>query len=53
MRQREVGQGQLFEDKNPVHTPQLPKEVEQQVTRVVVHWMIALAKTIGAGAGNE
>jgi hypothetical protein len=53
MRQREVRQGLLFEDENPVHAPQLPKDVEQEVTPVLVHWMIALAKTIGAGAGNE
>jgi hypothetical protein len=53
MQQRVVRQGQLFEDEKPVRAPQLPKDVQQQVTPVLVHWMIALARTIGAGAHNE
>ena len=53
MQQREVRQGQLFEEKNSVYVPPLEKEVEQQATRELVEWMRALAKTIGAGVGNE
>ena len=52
MRHREVRQGHLFEDNNPVQAP-LQKEVKQQATCVLVHWMRALAKTIGTGASDE
>jgi hypothetical protein len=53
MRQQEVRQGHLFEDNNSVYVPPLPKEVEEQATRELVHWMRALAKTISAGVRNE
>lgn len=53
MRHQEVRQGQLFEENNSVHAPLLQKEVEQQAMCVLVHWMRALAKTIGAGVGDE
>jgi hypothetical protein len=53
MRPQEVRQGHLFEENNSVHVPPLQNEVEQQVTRELVHWMRALAKIISAGVGNE
>ena len=53
MRQREVRQGQLFDNNNSVHVPALQKEVQEQATRELVHWMKALAKTIGAGVRDE
>jgi hypothetical protein len=53
MRHREVRQGQLFENNNSVHVQPLQKEVEQEAIRELVHWMRALVKMIGAGAGDE
>jgi hypothetical protein len=53
MRHREVRQEQLFENNNSVHVPPLQKEVEEEAIRELVHWMRALAETIGAGAGDE
>lgn len=52
MRHREARQEQLFEN-NSVHVPPLQKEVEKEAIRELVHWMRALAETIGAGAGDE
>jgi hypothetical protein len=53
MRQRAVGQRALFEDNKPIHSPQLREEVRQEVARLLVQWMKALAKTIGTGVGDE
>ena len=53
MRQQEARQGRLFEDNNSVHIPPLQKEVAQQATRELMQWIRALAKAMGAGAGDE
>ena len=38
---------------NSVHIPPLQKEVAQQATRELMQWIRALAKAMGAGAGDE
>jgi hypothetical protein len=53
MRQRAVAQRQLFEDNKPIHSPQLQEGVRQEVARLLVQWMMVLAKTIGRGMGDE
>lgn len=53
MRPQEVRQGHLFEENNSVHVPPLQREVEEQVTRELVHWMRALAKINGGAVDNE
>ena len=53
MRQREARQRRLFEDNKFVEVPPLQKEVAQQATHELMLWIIALAKTMGAGAGDE
>jgi hypothetical protein len=53
MRQQEARQGRLFEDNNFVHVPPLQKQVAQQATCELMQWIRALAKAMGAGAGDE
>ena len=53
MRQQEARQERLFEDNNFVRVPPLQKEVAQQATHELMQWIRALAKAMGAGAGDE
>ncbi len=53
MRQRAVVQKQLFEDNKPIHQPQLQEESRQEATRLLVQWMMALAKAIETEVGDE
>jgi hypothetical protein len=53
MRKRVVAQRQLFENNKPIHSPRLQEEVRQEATRLLVQWMIVLAKTIGTGGRDE
>ena len=53
MRQRMTWQGQLFEDNKTFAPPQLQQAVRQELTRLLVQWMQALAKAIGAEVGDE
>jgi len=53
MRQQEARQVRLFEDDNFVHAPPLQKEAAQQATHELMQWIIALAKAMGAGVGDE
>jgi hypothetical protein len=53
MRRQEARQGRLFDDNNSVHVSPLQQEVAQQATRELMQWIRALAKAMGAGAGDE
>ena len=53
MRQRAARQRQLFEEDQPLHPAQLPQEVQQEATRLLVQWMQALAKAISEEADDE
>lgn len=53
MRQRMAWQRTLFEDSKTFAPPQLPQEVRQELTRLLVQWMQALAKAIGAEVSDE
>ena len=53
MRQLEARQRRLFEDDSCVHAPPLQKEAAQQATHELMQWIIALAKAMGAGVGDE
>ena len=53
MRQRMTWQGQLFEDNKTFAPPQLPQEVQQELARLLVQWMQALGRAIGAEDGDE
>lgn len=53
MRQQAIRQRQLFDDRKPFHAPQLQPEVQQEVTRLLVQWMQALAKAISEEVRDE
>ena len=53
MWQRARRQRTLFDDGERLHVPQLPEEVQQEATRLLVQWMAALAKAIDTEAGDE
>lgn len=53
MRQRMAWQRQLFEDNKTSAPPRLQQEVRQELTRLLVQWMQALGKAIGAEVGDE
>jgi hypothetical protein len=53
MRQQEARQRRLFEENNFADVPSLQKEVAQQATHELTQWIIALAKAMGAGVGDE
>ena len=53
MRQRMALQRQLFEDNKTFAPPQLPQEVRQELTPLLVQWMQAVAKAIDAEVGDE
>ena len=53
MRRQAIRQRQLFDDRKPFHAPQLAPEVQQELTRLLVQWMQALAKAIGEEVRGE
>ena len=53
MRQRALRQRQLFDEEKLFQPPQLPPEVQQAVTRLLVQWMQTLARAIGGEASDE
>jgi hypothetical protein len=53
MRQRALRQRQLFDEEKPFQPPQLPPEVQQAVTRLLVQWMQTLARAIGGEVSDE
>jgi hypothetical protein len=55
VRMRDGGerQGRLFDDKRQYQVPQLKEEVQQEVCRLLVAWMRALAEKMTKEGGNE
>jgi hypothetical protein len=54
MWQQKLRQMRLFEEDKPVHLPRpLHKEVAQQATHELAHWIKVLAKAVGTEAGDE
>jgi hypothetical protein len=43
----------LFDEEKLLQPPQLPQEVQQAVTRLLVQWMQALTRAIGGEASDE
>jgi len=53
MKRRALQQKLLFEDNQPNPLPQLKSESRQEVALLLVQWMVALAKKIGAEGRDE
>ena len=53
MRQPMAWQRKLFEDNKTFAPPQLQAEVQQELAHLLVQWMQALARAIGAEVGDE
>jgi hypothetical protein len=53
VRQAMVRQRRLFEDGEARAPGQLSQEVQQELTHLLVQWMQALAKVIGAEVGDD
>ncbi len=53
MRQPMAWQRQLFEDNKSFALPQLQEQIRQELTRLLVQWMQALAQAIDAGVRDE
>lgn len=53
MWQRAMRQQSLFDNDEGLHVPQLREELQEEVRRLLVQWLVALAKAIDGEAVDE
>jgi len=50
---RDLHQRGLFEPKSAIPTPQLPKQIQEELASSVAQWLQALARTLRKENGDE